>query len=189
MAMETVHFLNIQLEMGEPIPCDYQGGVCGCCNDMGICCYGYCCWGCQIAENWSASRDEHCDGMTYCCIPSWYWTRRQILAKKGDPKGELIDCCTVWCCPNLVTCQDARELQAMGLFEKNLLQERKERRDKAIAEAARGRDFTKPKKDKKDKKKGGKKDKKKNDKKKGKKMEMSDSSSSGSSSSSDSDSS
>ena len=89
----------------------YKTPLCACCNDLGICIYGFCCPCCLNANNLAVLRSENC-GFYHCLFPFSAFHIRQIIKEKRkitiDPCD---DCLIICCCYYCAICQDARELK------------------------------------------------------------------------------
>jgi len=103
-------------------PQEWSTGLCDCFDDMGICCFTWCCPCIQYGQNYEKVHNDGCCmqgtlfyclmccGMT-CCIHSGL--RSDIRQRHNLPEG-CGDCLTTWCCGGLAICQEARELKRRG---------------------------------------------------------------------------
>jgi Cys-rich protein (TIGR01571 family) len=83
----------------------FNSGLCDCCNDCGVCCYGYCCWSC-LACDVAKSLDE---AIFYCCLSELY--RQKIRYQYRIQGSACQDFCAIhWCCV-CSFCQMYRELK------------------------------------------------------------------------------
>merc|ERR1712188_222043 len=108
-----------ELIMGD----DWQAGLFGCFDDIGVCCYGYCCGPClygdtnEILEKGSCMKAGAlacCCGLcTVCCYaPGRRADLRGKLGLAEQPCGD----CIVWvCCPSCANCQEWNELKKRSI--------------------------------------------------------------------------
>jgi len=94
---------------------EWQNGEFECCNDVGNCCFGYCCAPCMICNN-ATGLDEN--GCLYCllacCCPVLAicllrQKARERYGIEGDAATDLLCSC---CCGVCVNCQTAAEIKA-----------------------------------------------------------------------------
>ncbi|XP_004566945.1 placenta associated 8, tandem duplicate 2 [Maylandia zebra] len=91
---------------------EFQTGVLDCCDDIGICCFGYwcyCCLGCTIASD-----------MGECCLCGLGMPIRSVYRTKYNIKGSMCnDFMMAMCCPVCTTCQLKRDInrrKEQGIF-------------------------------------------------------------------------
>ncbi|MBN3305180.1 PLAC8 protein, partial [Amia calva] len=88
-------------------------GICNCCDDMGICCYGLFCLPCLECQ--TASEMGEC-----CCLPCLcpgiapVAMRTGIRERYGIPGSILVDAIALCFCHCCVFCQMAREIKNRG---------------------------------------------------------------------------
>eukprot|EP00762_Andalucia_godoyi_P006480 ANDGO_02917.mRNA.1 Cell number regulator 3 len=104
---------------------DYSSGLCSCMEDFGVCCYGWCCFGCSMMETKAALEKRPMEGMDWClgCLlwaaGMWWVTfaipvyvqcqqRKQMRQQFGFPDNG--DCLVSCCCLPCAVCQNAREI-------------------------------------------------------------------------------
>eukprot|EP01028_Stygiella_incarcerata_P013077 TRINITY_DN81154_c0_g1_i1.p1 TRINITY_DN81154_c0_g1~~TRINITY_DN81154_c0_g1_i1.p1 ORF type:complete len:169 (-),score=29.26 TRINITY_DN81154_c0_g1_i1:267-773(-) len=108
----------------------FSSGICSWCENWEVCCYTFCCTGCQTARNRAAVEGknvgfgEYCLGCVFCTLslmmcPScqmWYeWnTRDQMIKGYSFKPGTSDDFWRVLCCLCCVTCQHRREVLERG---------------------------------------------------------------------------
>lgn len=97
---------------------------CGCCSDMGICCYGFWCPACLFGSNSSKINGTSCIMM--CCIYmalmnsglSWiphYFMREKLRRVHGLEEDRLCtDIPATFCYAQCALCQEAREMKSRG---------------------------------------------------------------------------
>ncbi|XP_025091182.1 PLAC8-like protein 1 [Pomacea canaliculata] len=87
----------------------WSTGVCGCFDDMGVCCCVFFCGPCAECQL-SMDMGEHC--CVPLCVPWSLITLRAVLRTEHKIQGGVCnDCCTVCCCYHCVLCQMKRELK------------------------------------------------------------------------------
>ncbi|CAF3118295.1 unnamed protein product [Rotaria socialis] len=94
----------------------------GCCDDWGICCYGFWCGPCLFSSN--AKRLDGSNWCVNCCVfctlgqvyQSWLlqYFKRQKLRKIYRLKEDRMcgDAPATLCCSSCALCQEAREMKA-----------------------------------------------------------------------------
>ncbi|XP_025090047.1 cornifelin homolog [Pomacea canaliculata] len=85
--------------------------MCGCCEDIGICC---CVVFCEVCASIQLSRDmgEHC--CVPCCVPGWLIVLRTKLRMQQNIQGTVMDdCCRTVFCGYCVLCQMMREVKQL----------------------------------------------------------------------------
>ncbi|XP_064181639.1 cornifelin homolog [Anguilla rostrata] len=97
-------------------PNQWSSDVCDCCEDMGICCFGFWCpWclSCKISSDFGECLclpllDGCCGGI----VPPVTLTLRTAIRERYSIQGTVCnDCCVTTCCTWCVWCQMARELK------------------------------------------------------------------------------
>jgi hypothetical protein len=95
----------------------YTTPLCGCLSDPGIALKVCLCGWTLIpsGQNWAVARRDKC-GCCHCCMQGLpVWTRTDIRKQRGASGTHFCgDCCVYACCFECATCQDARELKALG---------------------------------------------------------------------------
>ena len=91
---------------------DWSTGLCGCCEDIGGCCYGYFCMACLMCTV-AQMMDES------CCVPHFLqggvMAMRTKLRTQYGIKGSICtDCIVTTICGPLSVCQMQRELKNLG---------------------------------------------------------------------------
>lgn len=90
----------------------WSTGLFECFADISNCLYTMCCYPCAVCS--LASRTGECV-CTPLCIPGTELILRARIRTIGGITGNICnDCLTLACCPMCATCQEARELTAMG---------------------------------------------------------------------------
>jgi len=88
---------------------DWDTGLCGCCEDIGSCCFGYFCGWC-MACSISSQMGEHC---CLACInpPGFAYGARVKLRAMYGIQGSMCNdaCCSSWCF-HLTLCQLQRQI-------------------------------------------------------------------------------
>merc|ERR1712002_878540 len=111
---------NVTVVMTQPGPSvrgprDWNSGVCSCCDDFGICCFGtWCgiCLACQVSTDMGESM------CVPCCVPGWLIALRLKMRVQEKIPGSLLDdCCVTMCCGACVLCQLAREVKFVQLLD------------------------------------------------------------------------
>lgn len=99
-------------------------GLFSCCDDMGVCCFGYWCLPCLFGKNAEKIDGKNCclmcclyglsSSIYLCWLPHLF--ERQKLRKKYNLKEDPAcgDILATVCCGPCAICQEARELQARG---------------------------------------------------------------------------
>merc|ERR1711942_617616 len=94
-----------------------EEGICGCLDDPGTCCYGYCCSCCLVKDT---ANDLGQPGVLYCllsllfpCIPILLMRQqaRERYNIEGDTGTDVAASCF---CASCVLCQTAGEVKARG---------------------------------------------------------------------------
>ena len=95
---------------------DYSTGLCGLCDDVGICVQTICCPCITQTLNTTALHDREfgCDSLVMFNNP--YWDRQLLRERKGMKLDRCGDCCVCSFCYPCMLMQDAREIKA-GLGE------------------------------------------------------------------------
>ncbi|CAG9466797.1 unnamed protein product [Pedinophyceae sp. YPF-701] len=105
---------------------DWESGLCGCFNDIGICCCVYLCGPCTYCHTAADAHDitcgEACLGLCVCsfigCTFCAAVADRRKLRQKYNIKGSTIaDCLAVACCPICAQCQEAYQTVHKGSHE------------------------------------------------------------------------
>lgn len=110
-------------DRGPPQP--WKTGLCGCFNDMAICCYGCWCLPCLYGENSSKASDGGsccCPATLFCLCMYCPWlvccisgpTRTVIRSKYHLREAPCSDCCVHFWCTCLAVCQEGREIKIRG---------------------------------------------------------------------------
>jgi len=93
----------------------FQSGLCGCCDDCGICCITCLCPAMQMATNRASVEDRECnmcDFLVLChSFPEEYHTRQMIRRKFNMEDSKCNDCYSLYQCWACVVCQDGREIK------------------------------------------------------------------------------
>ncbi|CAF3818630.1 unnamed protein product [Rotaria sp. Silwood1] len=97
----------------------WNSGLFDCCDDCGICLYGWCCTSCLFGENAEKIDGSSCAGT--CCL--WYLLTqcnlcclihmgmRKALRDRFDLEEDCNDCLATTFCASCAICQEARELK------------------------------------------------------------------------------
>eukprot|EP00123_Amoebidium_parasiticum_P008080 comp18559_c0_seq1/m.20043 comp18559_c0_seq1/g.20043 ORF comp18559_c0_seq1/g.20043 comp18559_c0_seq1/m.20043 type:complete len:120 (-) comp18559_c0_seq1:629-988(-) len=95
---------------------EYKHGMCGCCGDIGTCCFVTWCFPCAQGKYRGEVRGEGFN--TLHCLISWcvpwvgeYLLRSSVQQAYGIREGGCTTCMAVCCCPCCATIQDAREIR------------------------------------------------------------------------------
>ncbi|KAF6022089.1 hypothetical protein EB796_004457 [Bugula neritina] len=97
---------------------EFSTGLCGCCTDLGSCCYAWWCFPCFACSTASRMGEDCCCGCgAGCCLApvSWVAMRTKLRTMFGIRGSICGDCLATACCPNLAMCQMNRELKNRGL--------------------------------------------------------------------------
>lgn len=98
---------------------EWSTGLCGCCDDCGICCFTVFCPCCQYGKNYEAVHGSGCcsQGFVWCILAGCYLSccvhtglRKDVRQRYNIPEGSN-DCCTVFWCGPCAVCQEARQLK------------------------------------------------------------------------------
>ena len=98
----------------------WQTGLFGCFDDIGVCCFGYCCAPCQYGATSEimgvgsccvqTMLVAFCPACVMCCIAPG--RRSALRAGLGGLPEEPCGDCVAWvCCSACANCQEARELK------------------------------------------------------------------------------
>jgi len=100
----------------------FGGGITSCADDVGICCFGFCCPFCQFGQVQEYTGDNCCVcccAMMICaevgCHTCLHASQRDKLEVKleGQPRGLFGQlCCDTCCCGWCAICQEARAVKA-----------------------------------------------------------------------------
>merc|ERR1712083_728200 len=107
-------FFTLPLKMAEA---EWQHGLCGCCDHMDTCCFGYFCGLCLMMQN----ADNLGENMWLYCLMSCFTPCIPMLLLRGKAReryniegSTCEDVGTVLCCGHLANCQLAQEIQERG---------------------------------------------------------------------------
>ncbi|XP_062849390.1 plac8 onzin related protein 6 [Trichomycterus rosablanca] len=94
----------------------WSSGLCDCCEDMSICCFGLWCPCCMMCTTSQEFGECLClPLLDYCCgaiIPPVTLSMRSSMRERYRLQGTMCDdCCVVRCCTLCAWCQMARELK------------------------------------------------------------------------------
>jgi len=89
----------------------FQSGLCGCCDDCGICCLAGCCPHWQMGINRSQLEDRECTFVDCICADNEYHTRQMIRRKFNMEDQKASDCFALSCCYFYAIMQDGREIK------------------------------------------------------------------------------
>ena len=109
---------------------EWRESLCGCCNDIGICCVGCWCPCILFGQNQEQLDGHSCcgTGCVYCvllCLPCISVVvpplcclisapRRRILRQRYGLREDCNDWCATCCCYHCALCQEAREMKVRG---------------------------------------------------------------------------
>ncbi|KAK1797219.1 hypothetical protein P4O66_008600 [Electrophorus voltai] len=94
----------------------WSSSVCDCCEDMGICCFGFWCPLCLMCKTSEQFGECLCLPLLEVFftggIPPVTYSMRSSMRERFRIRGTLCDdCCVTTCCKLCVWCQMARELK------------------------------------------------------------------------------
>ncbi|XP_025091184.1 placenta-specific gene 8 protein-like [Pomacea canaliculata] len=90
-------------------PRAWSTGICGCFDDLGVCCCVWWCTPCAISQL-VGDMGEHC--CVPCCVPGWLVALRTKLRTQHNIQGGVMsDCCAAYYCYYCVLCQMMREVK------------------------------------------------------------------------------
>ncbi|KAM9500618.1 plac8 onzin related protein 6 isoform 1-T3 [Clarias gariepinus] len=94
----------------------WSSGLCDCCEDMSICCFGFWCPWCLMCTTSQEFGECLCLPLLDMCfgaiIPAASYSVRSAVRERYHIKGTMCDdCCVVTCCGICSWCQIARELK------------------------------------------------------------------------------
>ncbi len=100
----------------------FLGGLFDCCNDCGICCYGWCCAACLYGENAEKIDGSDCCGQCFVwwLLSGWglcwvvHMGKRETLRRRFGLQEDCNDCAATAFCATCAICQEARELKFRG---------------------------------------------------------------------------
>jgi len=96
----------------------FTHGLCGCTDDIALCCFTYLCH-CYVSGKNAEAVDENCLlfgvlSMTPCYLCAATVIRGKVR-EKYSIEGSLVgDCCTHLCCPLCGICQEGQEVISKG---------------------------------------------------------------------------
>ena len=98
--------------------------LCGCLNDIPLCCYGCWCCCCLYGHNAAKLTSQpacwiHCTlyslmSAVGCCCLLHTIRRGQMREKYSLEEGDCGDCMITCCCPSCAICQETREMKVRG---------------------------------------------------------------------------
>ncbi|XP_063402283.1 placenta-specific gene 8 protein-like [Mytilus trossulus] len=92
---------------------EWSTGLFECCTDVGNCMFVYFCYCCAMSTIVTRLGESCC---TSCCVPCAEIGIRTRVRTLGGIRGSMCgDCMTIAFCTLCATCQEHRELNAMGL--------------------------------------------------------------------------
>ncbi|KAG9274500.1 cornifelin homolog [Astyanax mexicanus] len=94
----------------------WSSGICDCCEDMGICCFGFWCPYCLMCNTTKKYGECMCLPLVELCfgglIPPVTYSMRSSMRERYHIQGSMCDdCCVSTCCGICAWCQIARELK------------------------------------------------------------------------------
>ncbi|XP_066538147.1 plac8 onzin related protein 6 [Hoplias malabaricus] len=94
----------------------WNSGVCDCCDDVGICCFGFWCPYCLMCKTTEQFGECLCLPLVEFCfgtlVPPVTFAMRSSVRERYRIQGTMADdCCVSTCCSLCVWCQMARELK------------------------------------------------------------------------------
>lgn len=93
-------------------PRQWSTGLCGCCEDCGICWHGMCFPQCLLCDVSSRMGEGCC--FPFCCPMALAGLRVKLRTEENIQGSACDDYFCAMCCPSLVLCQLARELRHVG---------------------------------------------------------------------------